>query len=557
MAITWANCKNALTPAGSSCSDWALFTGSGYCRVVEKTVDGVNFHLYARVHSPSPSSTAPDTVSVTMYLFARKSSTTAASYNNDKNSVVKFTFGNVTATSTLSKSRVPGSGQTVRCVGYKELTGVTVGSLSGRPFKAVFNGVPGTSDCDQTYTIEGTDMNWTYGNATISAAKNSDTIDAQVTGITTKRYIRTSWDWSIKNNTAGNDYTVSSTTTVAADSTTTSSGYSWSNRTPGNNYTVRWRTWLRNYNPDDDASTKVAVLCSRTISVTCDKLDGKMTLSPTDTKEIKCHSSGTVKITAYHALGSISSSIADGTIASRTRPTSGTAEEQCTITVNGLKVGSTTLTVKCAATTSYKEASDSVTIKVVANPIAKPPSPVSGLVYNGSSQTGVSGGSYWTPVSGTTGTNAGSHTAKVKPATGYAWSDGTTSEKSISWSIAKATGFGTWTAANQSLKETQTYTAKVSSVHTNGVLKLRSNSDSSVASVSISGANATVTANKLGSTTIKLYVSGTDNYTDSADKSFTITVRPAEVKVGGTTAPVYIGSTPVRRIYVGSNIVMF
>lgn len=647
MAITWANCKKALTPAGSACSDWSLFTGSGYCRVVEKTVSGVNFHLYARVHSPSPSSTAPDTVSVTMYLFARKSSTTSASYNNDKDSKVKFTFGNVSATSTLSKSRIPGSGQTVRCVGYKELTGVTVKSLSGRAFKAVFYGVPGTSDCDKTYTIEGTDMNWTYGNATLSVGKNSNTIDAKVTGITTNRYIRTSWDWSIKNNTAGNDYTISSTIAVAQDSTTTTSAYTWNNRTPGNNYTVRWRTWLRNYNPDDDASTKIAVLCSRTISVTCDKLTGKMTLSPTSSKEIKCHSSGTVKITDYHALGSISTSIANEAIATRTRPTSGTADEQCVITVYGQSVGSTTLTAKCAATTSYKEASDSVTINVVANPIASPPSPKSGLKYNGSSQTGVSGGAHWSPVSGTTGINAGSYTAKVKPAAGYAWSDGTTSEKPIPWSIAKrpgtltlngtegnitktftygdanstvtvageggtvsvssnnesaciatisgstitlnpehagaatitvtraantnytaisrtisvtvnkAAGFATWTAANQSLKETQTYTAKVSNVHYNGVLKLKSNSDSSVASCTISGDNANIVANKLGSTTITLYVDSSADYTASPDKSFTITVRPAEVKLGTKTTPVYLGSKPVRRVYVGDKIVIF
>lgn len=58
--------------------------------------------------------------------------------------------------------------------------------------------------------------------------------------------------------------------------------------------------------------------------------------------------------------------------------------------------------------------------------------------YNGSEQTGATGSHVsWT--SGTRkATNVGTYTAKAKPADNYAWSDGTTGEKSVTWKIKEA-----------------------------------------------------------------------------------------------------------------------
>ena len=58
--------------------------------------------------------------------------------------------------------------------------------------------------------------------------------------------------------------------------------------------------------------------------------------------------------------------------------------------------------------------------------------------YNGKEQTGATGSHVsWT--SGTRkATNVGSYTAKAKPAANYAWSDGTTGEKSVTWKIKEA-----------------------------------------------------------------------------------------------------------------------
>ena len=66
------------------------------------------------------------------------------------------------------------------------------------------------------------------------------------------------------------------------------------------------------------------------------------------------------------------------------------------------------------------------------------PSAVSGLVYNGTQQTGVPSGTGYT-LTGNTATNAGDYTATATLQSGYAWSDGSTGNQTIPWSIAKAT----------------------------------------------------------------------------------------------------------------------
>ena len=69
------------------------------------------------------------------------------------------------------------------------------------------------------------------------------------------------------------------------------------------------------------------------------------------------------------------------------------------------------------------------------------PAAVTGLVYNGEEQTGITGGSgYGYTVSGTDKeTNAGDYTATVTVADGFKWADGSgENSKTINWSIANA-----------------------------------------------------------------------------------------------------------------------
>jgi hypothetical protein len=61
------------------------------------------------------------------------------------------------------------------------------------------------------------------------------------------------------------------------------------------------------------------------------------------------------------------------------------------------------------------------------------------LTYTGKEQTGVNSGEYYT-ITGNTATNAGSYTAtlSLKDNTKYKWSDGTTADKKVKWTISKA-----------------------------------------------------------------------------------------------------------------------
>src|SRR5574344_703485 len=66
-----------------------------------------------------------------------------------------------------------------------------------------------------------------------------------------------------------------------------------------------------------------------------------------------------------------------------------------------------------------------------------------GLVYNGSEQTGVQAATGDNTVTGGRKTGAGNYTATASLVDGYVWPDGTTANKTIAWSIAQATN--AWT----------------------------------------------------------------------------------------------------------------
>ena len=66
------------------------------------------------------------------------------------------------------------------------------------------------------------------------------------------------------------------------------------------------------------------------------------------------------------------------------------------------------------------------------------PSAVEGLVYTGEEQAGVPKGLPY-EVTGETATTAGSYTATVRLRPGYVWDDGTKADKTVVWTIARAT----------------------------------------------------------------------------------------------------------------------
>ena len=66
------------------------------------------------------------------------------------------------------------------------------------------------------------------------------------------------------------------------------------------------------------------------------------------------------------------------------------------------------------------------------------PTAATGLVYNGSKQTGVSSGKGYTLSGTASAADAGTYKATATLAAGYAWSDGSTAARTVEWSIAKA-----------------------------------------------------------------------------------------------------------------------
>ena len=127
------------------------------------------------------------------------------------------------------------------------------------------------------------------------------------------------------------------------------------------------------------------------------------------------------------------------------------------VTITGNNV-----TVTDGEFTADKAESD-ITITADAMVYAQIPEITETFTYNGEARTAIEAGEGYTVVSGATGTGAGSYTAVVALAEGYdAWSDKTTENKDIDWSIAKAAV--TVTADNQTIKVGQTpatYTAQV------------------------------------------------------------------------------------------------
>ena len=145
------------------------------------------------------------------------------------------------------------------------------------------------------------------------------------------------------------------------------------------------------------------------------------------------------------------------------------------------------------------------------------------LTYTGSEQTLVSGGKNVT-YTNNSGTNAGSYTVTVKPATNYTWSDGTTTAKTLTCSIGKATP--TLYLGGSNANYTYNY-----------ITYNRSGNGFTVKS-SVAGTIKTTTSNSS-------YVSITSNASISAAKntSYTVGIKGADVTSTKTTLTVKLTPT--------------
>ena len=154
------------------------------------------------------------------------------------------------------------------------------------------------------------------------------------------------------------------------------------------------------------------------------------------------------------------------------------------------------------------------------------PAQTGSVTYNGSAQSpswSNYNSSQLTIGGMSSATNAGSYSATFTPTSNYKWSDGTTTAKSASWTIGKATGSITLSASSLSLTYPKTSGTITVTRPGSGTVTASSGS-TNIATVSVSGTTITVTAKATGSATITVNVGADTNYTAPSSKTFTVAV---------------------------------
>ena len=196
-------------------------------------------------------------------------------------------------------------------------------------------------------------------------------------------------------------------------------------------------------------------------------------------------------------------------------------------TTSGINAG--TYTATFTPKDGYKWADGTTDAKSVTWSIGRAslatPAQSGSLTYTGSAQTPA-----WSnydsakmTLGGTTsGINAGEYTATFTPGDNYQWTDGTTTAKSVKWSIGKAAGSLSLDKTSIAVTSKTAQTINVTRAG-DGVISATS-SDTSVASVSVSGTTITITPKKDGSTTITVSVAAGTNHTAPSNKTCAVTV---------------------------------
>ena len=194
------------------------------------------------------------------------------------------------------------------------------------------------------------------------------------------------------------------------------------------------------------------------------------------------------------------------------------------------KVGKQTVTVSYTERGVTKTTTLSVTVE--RKRIATVPSQRGTLTYTGSAQSpqwNNYDSSKMTLGGVTSGTNAGSYNATFTPTANYRWSDGTTTVKKVSWTIGKTAGSLSITPTSLTLDSSNpTGTINVTRAG-NGTISAKS-SDTSIATVSVSGNIVTVTGNASGSATITVSVAEGTNHTAPSSKTCAVTVTGSFLK---------------------------
>lgn len=233
--------------------------------------------------------------------------------------------------------------------------------------------------------------------------------------------------------------------------------------------------------------------------------------------------SATVKVTT--APGATAKAVCNGSTYTATANSSGVAtisvKKSGTYTVSATLSGSTS----GSATVNVTTAGSTYTATVKFS-IANVPSQGGSLTYTGSAQspTWNNYNSAELTLGGTTsGTNAGSYNATFTPKTGYQWSDGATTAKTVAWAINKAAGSLSLSASSLALNgDSPTGSVTVTRAGDGAISATSSNTG--IATVAVSGTKVNVTAIAEGNVTVTVKVAAGTNHNAPANKTFTVKV---------------------------------
>lgn len=179
----------------------------------------------------------------------------------------------------------------------------------------------------------------------------------------------------------------------------------------------------------------------------------------------------------------------------------------------------------------FKWADETDTAKTVSWEIGRAavatPAQSNSLTYTGSAQSPT-----WTgyeaakmSIGGTnSATNAGTYGASFTPTANYKWANGTTTAKTVNWTIAKAAGSLSLNPASLTLNNNTKTGAITVTRAGDGAITAVSGS-TGVATVSVNGNSITVTGKSSGTATITVKVAAGTNHTAPADKTCKVTVN--------------------------------
>lgn len=188
-------------------------------------------------------------------------------------------------------------------------------------------------------------------------------------------------------------------------------------------------------------------------------------------------------------------------------------------------VGTQTITVSYTERNITK--TTTLSINVARKTISATPTQSGSLTYSGSAQSPSWSGydaAKMTLGGVTNATNAGSYNATFTPTANYRWSDGTTTAKTVTWSIAKAAGSLSISPTSLSLTASaKTGTITVTRAGDGAITATSSNT--SIATVSVSGTKVTVTGKASGSATITISVGAGTNHNAPSNKTCSVSVK--------------------------------